>query len=97
MRFALAATLLASLTLTACQPPAADRYEGRADAPDTATFASEPIDSPDAQDAVWAPSSTPLRLLYGVPGQQPFAAVACEMGRAYASPGSPVRTRARRR
>jgi len=80
MRFALAATLLASLALTACQPPAADRYEGRADPPDTATFASEPIDSPDAENAVWAPSATPLRLLYGVPGQQPFAAVACEMG-----------------
>ena len=80
MRFAPAAILLCSLALTACQPPAADRYEGRSDPPDTATYASEPIDSPNAENAVWAPSTTPLRLLYGVPGQQPLAAVACEMG-----------------
>lgn len=65
--------------LTACQPPAADRYEGRADPPDTARYASEPAPSPDAQDAIWAPSSTPLRLLYGIPGQQPFAAIGCEV------------------
>lgn len=74
--------ILASLplALAACQPPAADRYEGRADPPDTQSYASEPQPSPDAEGAVWAPSSTPLRLLYGIPGQQPLAAIACEIG-----------------
>ncbi|GAB5350093.1 hypothetical protein [Alteriqipengyuania sp. 357] len=77
-RLALLAAPLA-LAATACQPPAADRYEGRTDPPDTASYASEPQPSPDAEGAVWAPSTTPLRLLYGIPGQQPFAALACEL------------------
>ncbi|NCP19897.1 MAG: hypothetical protein GW855_12145 [Erythrobacter sp.] len=77
MRFAFAIMPLA-LTLAACQPPAADRYEERAEPPDTARYASEPQPSPDAENAVWAPSTQPLRLLYGIPGQQPFAALACE-------------------
>ena len=67
------------LALAACQPPAAERYEERNDPPPPESFASEPQASPDAQGAVWAPSQTPLRLLYGIPGQQPFAAIACEM------------------
>ena len=67
------------LALAACQPPAAERYEERNDPPEPESFASEPQASPDAQGAVWAPSQTPLRLLYGIPGQQPFAAIACEM------------------
>ena len=65
--------------LAACKPPAADKYEGRLDPPDPETYASEPQPSPDAENAVWAPSAEPLRLLYGVPGQTPFAAIACEM------------------
>ena len=73
------AALAACLFLAACKPPASDAYEERASPPDTEEFASEPIASPDAEDAVWAPSETPLRLLYGVPGQHPFAAIACEM------------------
>lgn len=80
MRFAIAATLLGSFALAGCQPPAADSYEGRADPPDTTSHASEPQASPNAEGAVWAPSEKPLRLLYGIPGQQPFAAIACEMG-----------------
>ena len=67
------------LALAACQPPAADRYEKRDAPPDTASFASEPIASPDAEGAVWAPSQTPLRLIYGQPGQHPLAAMQCEM------------------
>ena len=78
-RRALALFAALPLALAACQPPAADRYEGRADPPDTASYASEPQPSPDAEGAVWAPSSTPLRLLYGIPGQQPFAALGCEL------------------
>ena len=65
--------------LAACQPPAADRYEGRTDPPDTARFASEPQPSPDATGAVWAPSAQPMRLLYGIPGQPPLAAMACAL------------------
>lgn len=71
--------LVTTCALAACRPPAADGYEGRAEPPDTASFASEPQSSPDAEGAVWAPSNTPLRLLYGVPGQTPMAAIACDM------------------
>ena len=74
-----AAPLTIGALLCACQPPAADRYDARAEVPDTARFASEPIASPDAEGAVWAPSKTPLRLIYGQPGQHPLAAIACEM------------------
>lgn len=73
------AASFACVMLAACQPPAADSYEGRADPPETTGFASEPQTSPDAQGAVWAPTETPLRLLYGIPGRTPFAALACEM------------------
>ncbi|MBB3033913.1 hypothetical protein [Alteriqipengyuania lutimaris] len=71
--------LATTCALAACKPPAADSYEGRVEPPEPATYASEPQPSPDAQNAIWAPSGTPLRLLYGVPGQTPFAAIACEM------------------
>ncbi len=74
-----AAALTLGALLCACQPPAADRYEERTDPPDTASYASEPQPSPDAEGAVWAPSAKPMRLLYGIPGQQPFAAIACEL------------------
>ena len=79
IRLRYTSALLAVAALAACQPPAADRYEGRADPPDTATYASEPQPSPDAEGAVWAPSQTPLRMLYGIPGQRPLAALACEI------------------
>ncbi|WP_300423178.1 hypothetical protein [uncultured Hyphomonas sp.] len=78
-RISIAAPLTIGALLCACQPPAADRYDARAEVPDTARFASEPIASPDAEGAVWAPSKTPLRLIYGQPGQHPLAAIACEM------------------
>lgn len=76
---ALAAGLALPLLATGCKPPAADGYEGRDQPPERAVFASEPQGSPQAEGAVWAPSQTPLRLLYGIPGQQPFAALACEL------------------
>ena len=39
-------------------------------------FASEPLDSPDTELAVWALNEG--RLLYGNPGQRPLLALACE-------------------
>lgn len=86
-----AAALPVAALLCACQPPAVDRYEGREDPPEEVRQASEPQPSPDAEDAVWAPSGKPLRLLYGIPGQQPFAAIACEMPEA--KTGEPPRIR----
>lgn len=80
--------LAATCALAACKPPAADSYEGRLDPPQPETYASEPQPSPDAENAVWAPSGTPLRLLYGVPGQTPFAAIACEMADGDAAEGA---------
>ncbi len=78
-RFCSAILAAICATLAGCQPPAADRYEGRDAPPDTASFASEPIASPDAEGALWAPSQTPLRLIYGQPGQHPLAAMECVM------------------
>ncbi|WP_155806024.1 hypothetical protein [Erythrobacter litoralis] len=75
-------TLLIS---TACQPPAADDYLERGLVEETVPEASEPLPSPDASDALWAPSDQAERLLYGVPGETPFLAVACDR-----SGGEPV-------
>ena len=66
----------ALLALAACQPPAADDYVERVAVGEQRAFASEPLDSPDTEFAVWALNEG--RLLYGNPGQKPLVALACE-------------------
>ncbi len=72
----LALTLL--LLCAACKPPASDTYVSRIALEEAEVFASDPLPSPEAGDAVWAPSGQPLRILYGVPGKMPFLAMRCD-------------------
>lgn len=77
MRLPLLTSLLA---LAACSPPAADAYAapdgGPAEPRQQARFT--PLPSPDVTGALWAPSTTPDRILYGKPGETPLIALACE-------------------
>jgi hypothetical protein len=70
--------LLTAFAVTACQPPAADDYLERGFVEEDVPEASQPLDSPDTEDAIWAPSDQSERLLYGVPGETPMMAVQCE-------------------
>ncbi|MHA6333024.1 hypothetical protein ACXYL9_05010 [Qipengyuania sp. CAU 1752] len=70
--------ILPALALAACQPPAADDYLERGFVEEDVPEASQPLDSPEAKDAIWAPSDQIERLLYGVPGETPMMAVQCE-------------------
>lgn len=79
MRSALALIMLAPvLGLPACKPPPTDA-EMRRDLPEAElTFASEPIPSPDTEDALWAPSpQAEARVIYGIPGEPALLALAC--------------------
>lgn len=64
--------------LAACKPPASDADIARGEMPVTqAQFPSEPLPSPDVEGAIWAPSTKPLRILYGKAGLPPLMALAC--------------------
>lgn len=79
MRSALALIMLAPvLGLPACKPPPTDA-EMRRDLPEAdLTFASEPIPSPDTEDALWAPSpQAEARVIYGIPGEPALLALEC--------------------
>ena len=71
--------LLAIAALAACKPPATDADMARGDAPlAEARGPSDPLPSPDAEGAIWAPSKQPQRILYGKPGEVPLMALACQ-------------------
>ena len=72
------ALLAAILALAACKPPASDEYVERSRIAGDLTGPSAPIDSPDTEGAIWAPSGKPDRLLYGKPGERPLLALECE-------------------
>lgn len=67
------------ILLSCCKPPATDEYIDRGRAPVTGErdAPSIPIDSPDTENAIWAQSNEPDRLIYGNPGQPPLLAIAC--------------------
>ncbi|MBX7482450.1 hypothetical protein [Qipengyuania qiaonensis] len=69
--------LLPLAILVACKPPASDDYVERARIDEPARGPSEPIDSPDTEDAIWAPAGEGARLLYGKPGDRPLFAIEC--------------------
>ncbi len=69
--------LLPLAILAACKPPASDDYVERARIDEPAVGPSEPIDSPDTENAIWAPAQEGARLLYGVPGEHPLFAIEC--------------------
>ncbi len=72
--------LLSLLPLAACKPPPTDADMMR-DMPEAAeTFASDPLPSPDTEDAMWALSQrTDGRLIYGVPGETAVLSIDCDI------------------
>lgn len=71
------AGLAACLAAPGCKPPPTDAAFARAviTRPDPAP--SRPQPSPETQGAVWAASSNPDRLVYGIPGQPVLLALQC--------------------
>ena len=65
--------------LAACKPPPTDEVMDRALPEQVPTGPSVPIDSPDSEGAIWAPSQIEDRIIYGQPGSAPMLALACEM------------------
>jgi len=71
--------LMAPLVMvTACKPPASDEYLERVDLAQATGAVGDPLPSPDVTDAVWADGQIAGRILYGIPGEVPFLALACE-------------------
>jgi len=81
MRGPLALAALAGLAgmagLAGCKPPPTDSAAARVSLIAPAEGPSEPIASPDVTGAVWAATSNPLRLVYGIPGQPVLLALEC--------------------
>ncbi|MBX7495308.1 hypothetical protein K3172_05505 [Qipengyuania sp. 6B39] len=69
--------LVSTLALAACKPPASDDYAERTRLAPAVKAPSDPIDSPDVEGAVWAPTDNADRLLYGKPGERPLFALEC--------------------
>lgn len=63
----------------ACKPPASEDYVARVGLQEREA-PSDPIDSPDTQGALWAPSATERRILYGIPGEAPLMTLECHSG-----------------
>lgn len=69
--------LLTVALLTACNPPAADRYVARVGVEEREAPAL-PITSPDTDGAVWVPSASGAdRLIYGKPGEPALFSLEC--------------------
>ena len=66
------------LIATSCKPAASDDYLERVDLAEANSAVSEPLRSPDVTDAMWADGKVAGRILYGIPGEVPFLALACE-------------------
>ncbi|MGX7927016.1 hypothetical protein ACWPMX_10650 [Tsuneonella sp. HG094] len=63
--------------LAACRPPASDRYVERIALDGANKGPQVQMTSPDVSKAVWAPSETPERIVFGQPGQAPLLAIEC--------------------
>ncbi len=75
MRIIAAVTVL---LLASCKPPPTDADMVRDMPQEAAIFASDPLASPDTEGAFWAvPSPDEARIIYGVSGQPPLAALTC--------------------
>jgi hypothetical protein len=72
--------MLAALgALTACKPPPTDETIERGSiAQRSVAGPSTPINSPNTQGAIWVPSQIEDRIIYGVPGNPPLMALACD-------------------
>lgn len=67
------------LALASCKPPAADDYVARVGL-EAQSGPSEPLQSPDTEDAQWVVSREPGRIIYGNPGEAPLLALVCVEG-----------------
>ena len=76
-KLAFAVSAAPMLALPACKPPPTDEDVSRGVMIDLERSPSDPIDSPDSTNAIWAKSSTEGRLIYGNPGEAPLVALAC--------------------
>lgn len=78
MRPALPLLCLTALALASCKPPPTDADMDR-DAPrEELDFASEPLPSPDTENAIWArPAPGVQRLIYGNPGEPALVSLEC--------------------
>ncbi|NVE93528.1 hypothetical protein [Altererythrobacter lutimaris] len=72
-------SVLTCIALAACKPPATDGFAERQERSATSDGPATPLESPDIEGAIWSQSATPLRLIYGKPGEPPLFAVACEV------------------
>lgn len=69
--------LTIAVALSSCKPPPSDAAMER-DMPGAApTFASEPLSSPDVEGAIWVPSQSEGRIIYGIPDQPALIALEC--------------------
>jgi len=72
------AIVLASLVgIAACKPPPTDADMQREMPSVAPSFASPGIDSPPSEGALWAESSQPGRIIYGIPGEPIQVALKC--------------------
>jgi len=74
---AFAGVVLAALAVPACKPPPTDAATARAATLADVGGPSAPLPSPLTKGAIWAQSATPLRLVYGIPGQPVLLAIEC--------------------
>jgi hypothetical protein len=77
MRNAVLAGLVLTGAVAGCKPPPTDAALARVSLVAPATPPSAPQPSPDTTRALWARTSNPLRLVYGVPGQPVLLAIEC--------------------
>lgn len=73
----LATAGLLSLALASCKPPPTDDEVNRAQVEQAATGPSEPIDSPNTENAIWANGIREGRIIYGEPGEAPLMSIEC--------------------
>lgn len=83
MRGLVALAVLAVAGLAGCKPPPTDSAVARVALVTSDKGPSEPIPSPDVTGAAWAATASPLRLVYGKPGQPVLLALEC------LAPGTP--------
>ncbi|MXO74264.1 hypothetical protein GRI40_03380 [Altererythrobacter aerius] len=65
------------VAVAACRPPASDGYVQRIDMAQQARGPRVEMTSPATDDAVWADSREPGRIVFGQPGHRPLLSIAC--------------------
>lgn len=72
-----AISLIPVAVLAACKPPPSDAALEREMPEAEPSFASTPLPSPETEGAIWVPSETEARIIYGVPGEPALMALQC--------------------